>query len=192
MCAQAGLSFFDARLSLTSKRERKIKLANQLAQGQGELTVDQTRPQAPWLLSTDADSGQGLRADRTGQYRNGCEAAFPVDWPRHALSRHPLAAVRPMPDPSPLWNAGAANKQTGAVRQINRPEGGSQMNSDSDLTYEEVREIAAGMLDKLERNLTNWLYHRLQRRKGRPPSQTDGREDSSPSAHYWKGKEMDQ
>jgi hypothetical protein len=53
------------------------------------------------------------------------------------------------------------------------------MNSDSDLTYEEVREIVVGMLEKLERNLTNWLYHRLQRRKGRPPSQTDRREDSS-------------
>ena len=39
MCAQAGLSFFDARLSLTSKRERKIKLANQLAQG---------RENSPW------------------------------------------------------------------------------------------------------------------------------------------------
>ena len=62
------------------------------------------------------------------------------------------------------------------------------MNSDSDLTYEEVREIVVGMLDKLERNLTNRLYHRLQQRKGRLPSQTDGREDSSPSAHYWKGK----
>jgi hypothetical protein len=48
-----------------------------------------------------------------------------------------------------------------------------------------------GMLDKLERNLTNRLYHRLQRRKGRLPSQTDGREDFSPSAHYWEGKEMD-
>jgi hypothetical protein len=65
------------------------------------------------------------------------------------------------------------------------------MNSDSDLTYEEVREIVVGMLDKLERNLTNRLYHRLQRRKGRLPSQTDGREDFSPSAHYWEGKEMD-
>ena len=85
------------------------------------------------LRLAEADSGQGLRANRTGQHRNGCEAAFPVDWPRQALSRHPLAAVRQMPDPSPLWNAGAANKQTGAVRQINRPEGGSQMNSDSDL-----------------------------------------------------------
>ena len=92
-----------------------------------------------------------------------------------------------MPDPSPLWNAGAANKQTAAVRQVNRPESGSQMISDSDLTYEEVREIVVGMLEKLERNPTNRLYHRLQRRKGRPPSQTDGGEDSSPSAHHWKG-----
>ena len=66
------------------------------------------------------------------------------------------------------------------------------MNRDSNLTYEEVREIVVGMLDKLERNLTNRPYHRLQQRKGRLPSQTDGREDSSPSAHYWKGKEMDQ
>ena len=93
-----------------------------------------------------------------------------------------------MPDPSPLWNAGAANKQTGAVRQINRPEGGSQMNSDSDLTYEEVREIVVGMLDKLERNLTNRLYHRLQRRKGRPPSQTDGREEFQSKWSLLEGK----
>ena len=65
------------------------------------------------------------------------------------------------------------------------------MNSDGDLTYEEVRKIVVGMPDKLERNLTNRLYHRLQRRKGRLPSH-DGREDSSPRSHYWKAKEMDQ
>ena len=66
------------------------------------------------------------------------------------------------------------------------------MNSDGDLTYEEVRKIVVGMPDKLERNLTNRLYHRLQRRKGRLPSHTDGREDSSPRSHYWKAKERDQ
>jgi hypothetical protein len=61
------------------------------------------------------------------------------------------------------------------------------MNSDGDLTYEEVRKIVVGMPDKLERNLTNRLYHRLQRRKGRLPSHTDG-----PRSHCWKAKEMDQ
>ena len=56
---------------------------------------------------------RAFEADRTGQHRNGYEAAFPVDWTRHALSRHPLA-LRQMPDHPPQWNAGAANKQTGA------------------------------------------------------------------------------
>ena len=62
------------------------------------------------------------------------------------------------------------------------------MNSDSDLTYEEVREIVVGMLDKLERNLTNRLYHRLQRRKGRPPSQTHGREEFQSKWSLLEGK----
>ena len=67
------------------------------------------------------------------------------------------------------------------------------MNSDGDLTYEEVRKIVVGMPDKLERDLTNRLYHRLQRRKGRLPSHTV-REGKifSPRSHYWKAKEMDQ
>ena len=48
------------------------------------------------------------------------------------------------------------------------------MNSDGDLTYEEVRKIVVGMPDKLEGNLTNRLYHRLQRRKGDCPRTPTG------------------